>query len=36
LCLILLPAEHIIGQVAHPAVRENLREAGRELGFRLP
>jgi len=29
-------AGHIIGQVAHPAVRENLREAGRELGFRLP
>jgi acyl-CoA hydrolase len=28
-------AEHIITQVAHPSVRDELRLAGRELGFRL-
>jgi len=28
-------ADHIIGQVAHPSVRDELREAGRGLGFRL-
>jgi acyl-CoA hydrolase len=28
-------AEHIISQVAHPSVRDELRLAGRELGFRL-
>jgi acyl-CoA hydrolase len=28
-------AEHIIGRVAHPSVRDGLRAAGRELGFRL-
>ena len=28
-------ASQIIGQVAHPSVRDELREAGRELGFRL-
>jgi acyl-CoA hydrolase len=28
-------ADQIIGQVAHPSVREELREAGRQLGFRL-
>jgi acyl-CoA hydrolase len=28
-------AEQIIAQVAHPCVREGLREAGRELGFRV-
>jgi len=28
-------AEHIITEVAHPSVRDELREAGRELGFRL-
>jgi acyl-CoA hydrolase len=29
-------AEHIISQVAHPSVRNELREAGRALGFQLP
>ncbi len=29
-------AKQIIGQVAHPSVRDELRQAGRELGFRLP
>ncbi|HEX5293590.1 MAG TPA: acetyl-CoA hydrolase/transferase C-terminal domain-containing protein [Streptosporangiaceae bacterium] len=29
-------AEHIISQVAHPSARDELREAGRGLGFRLP
>jgi acyl-CoA hydrolase len=29
-------AGQIIGNVAHPSAREELREAGRELGFRLP
>lgn len=29
-------AEQIIDQVAHPSVRDELRQAGRELGFRLP
>jgi acyl-CoA hydrolase len=29
-------AERIIGQVAHPSARDELRQAGRELGFRLP
>ncbi|HXL93869.1 MAG TPA: acetyl-CoA hydrolase/transferase C-terminal domain-containing protein, partial [Streptosporangiaceae bacterium] len=28
-------AENIITQVAHPSVRDELRLAGRELGFRL-
>jgi len=28
-------AEQIIAQVAHPSVRDGLREAGRELGFRV-
>jgi acyl-CoA hydrolase len=28
-------AAQIIGEVAHPSVREELREAGRGLGFRL-
>jgi acyl-CoA hydrolase len=28
-------ARQIIGQVAHPSVREDLRAAGRQLGFRL-
>ncbi|TNC26909.1 acetyl-CoA hydrolase/transferase family protein [Amycolatopsis alkalitolerans] len=28
-------AQQIIDQVAHPGVREELREAGRDLGFRL-
>jgi acyl-CoA hydrolase len=28
-------AGQIIDQVAHPSVREELREAGRQLGFRL-
>jgi acyl-CoA hydrolase len=28
-------AEQIISQVAHPSVRDGLREAGRELGFRV-
>jgi acyl-CoA hydrolase len=28
-------ARQIIGQVAHPSVRDELRAAGRELGFRL-
>ena len=28
-------AGQIIAQVAHPSVRDGLREAGRELGFRL-
>jgi acyl-CoA hydrolase len=28
-------AEHVIGQVAHPSVRDELRETGRALGFRL-
>jgi acyl-CoA hydrolase len=28
-------AEQIITQVAHPSVRDGLREAGRELGFRV-
>ena len=28
-------AGQIIGQVAHPSARDELREAGRELGFRL-
>jgi acyl-CoA hydrolase len=28
-------AGQIIGQVAHPSVRDELRQAGRELGFRL-
>ncbi len=28
-------AEQIISQVAHPRVREELREAGRKLGFRI-
>ena len=28
-------AEQIISQVAHPRVRDELREAGRELGFRV-
>jgi acyl-CoA hydrolase len=28
-------AEQIIDQVAHPSIRDGLREAGRELGFRL-
>jgi acyl-CoA hydrolase len=28
-------AEHIITRVAHPSVRDELRLAGRELGFRL-
>ena len=28
-------ARQIIGQVAHPSVREELRAAGRQLGFRL-
>ncbi len=28
-------AEAIITQVAHPSAREELRAAGRELGFRL-
>jgi acyl-CoA hydrolase len=28
-------AGQIIGQVAHPSVRDELRAAGRELGFRL-
>jgi acyl-CoA hydrolase len=28
-------AEHIIIQVAHPSVRDELRAAGRELGFRV-
>jgi acyl-CoA hydrolase len=28
-------ASQIIGQVAHPSARDGLREAGRELGFRL-
>jgi acyl-CoA hydrolase len=29
-------AEQIIDQVAHPSAREELRRAGRDLGFRLP
>jgi acyl-CoA hydrolase len=29
-------AEQIIGQVAHPSARDELRQADRELGFRLP
>jgi acyl-CoA hydrolase len=29
-------AGQIIDQVAHPAVRDDLRKAGRDLGFRLP
>jgi acyl-CoA hydrolase len=29
-------AEHIISQVAHPSVRNELREAARALGFQLP
>jgi acyl-CoA hydrolase len=29
-------AEQIIEQVAHPSAREELRQAGRDLGFRLP
>jgi acyl-CoA hydrolase len=29
-------AAQIIDRVAHPSVREELRDAGRELGFRLP
>jgi len=29
-------AEQIIGNVAHPSARDELREAGRGLGFRLP
>jgi acyl-CoA hydrolase len=29
-------ADQIIGQVAHPSVRDELREVGRDLGFRLP
>ncbi|MGC1282604.1 MAG: acetyl-CoA hydrolase/transferase C-terminal domain-containing protein, partial [Streptosporangiaceae bacterium] len=28
-------AGQIIGQVAHPSVRDELRDAGRDLGFRL-
>jgi acyl-CoA hydrolase len=28
-------AEQIIAQVAHPSVRDQLRDAGRELGFRV-
>jgi acyl-CoA hydrolase len=28
-------AEQIIAQVAHPSVRDDLRQAGRELGFRV-
>jgi acyl-CoA hydrolase len=28
-------AEQIINQVAHPRIRDELREAGRELGFRV-
>ena len=28
-------AEQIIGQVAHPKAREQLRESGRRLGLRL-
>jgi acyl-CoA hydrolase len=28
-------AEQIIAQIAHPRVRDELRQAGRELGFRL-
>ena len=28
-------AEQIITQVAHPSVRDGLREAGRELGFQI-
>jgi acyl-CoA hydrolase len=28
-------AEQIIGQVAHPRAREQLRESGRSLGLRL-
>lgn len=29
-------AGHIIDQVAHPSARDELREAGRGLGFPLP
>jgi len=29
-------AEQIIDQVAHPSVRDELRQAGRDLGFHLP
>jgi acyl-CoA hydrolase len=29
-------AEQIIDQVAHPSARDELRQTGRELGFRLP
>jgi len=29
-------ADQIIGQVAHPSVRDELRQAGRDLGFHLP
>ena len=28
-------AEQIISQVAHPSVREGLRQAGRDLGLRV-
>jgi acyl-CoA hydrolase len=28
-------AEQIISQIAHPRVRDELRQAGRELGFRV-
>ena len=28
-------AEQIITQVAHPSVRDDLRRAGRELGFQV-
>ena len=28
-------AEQVIAQVAHPSVRDELRAAGRELGFRV-
>jgi len=29
-------ADQIIGRVAHPSARDELRQAGRDLGFRLP
>jgi hypothetical protein len=28
-------AEQIVSQVAHPSVRDELRQAGRDLGLRL-